>query len=189
MKTSSLEIGEVRGRLTLVAKADPIKDRPRRTHTYWTFRCSCGTIKAFRVSRVVSGNTKSCGCLRVDRLKLPRPHRRVSDAAAKQTWSGYGRNAKSRSLSFELSFDEFFTLSQKNCHYCGVEPSNFSKCKSHYKKEFTYNGIDRVDNSLGYVLENCVPCCKICNSAKSNLTEGQFQQWIDRLVAFQYPTT
>jgi hypothetical protein len=24
-------------------------------------------------------------------------------------------------------------------------------------------GIDRVDNSIGYVTSNIVPCCQICN--------------------------
>ena len=40
------------------------------------------------------------------------------------------------------------------------------------------NGIDRVDPKIGYILSNCVSCCKDCNSIKfaQNLTE--FKQMV-----------
>lgn len=44
-----------------------------------------------------------------------------------------------------------------------------------------YNGIDRQDNSIGYKTENCVPCCKFCNLAKSKFTIKEFQEWINYL--------
>ena len=44
-----------------------------------------------------------------------------------------------------------------------------------------YNGVDRVDNSLGYIKENCVACCKICNNAKSTLSISEWQEWIIRV--------
>lgn len=30
------------------------------------------------------------------------------------------------------------------------------------------SGLDRIDNSLGHIIENCVPCCKECNVARNN---------------------
>ena len=38
-----------------------------------------------------------------------------------------------------------------------------------------------MDNSKGYSLDNIVPCCKICNRAKSDLTYKDFIEWIRRL--------
>lgn len=84
----------------------------------------------------------------------------------------FGRNAyrmykacaKERSLDFELSFSEFLPLITKPCHYCG----GASEYLAPQRQE--PNGIDRVDNSIGYKLENCVSCCKICNRMK--LKEG-----------------
>jgi hypothetical protein len=35
-----------------------------------------------------------------------------------------------------------------------------------------YNGIDRVDNEKGYLVENCVPCCFTCNSLKKSVTKS-----------------
>lgn len=36
------------------------------------------------------------------------------------------------------------------------------------------SGLDRTDNSKGYLIKNVVPCCGICNSIKgSNLTHSE----------------
>ena len=39
---------------------------------------------------------------------------------------------------------------------------------------YTYNGIDRKDNNLGYEKANCVPCCKRCNQMKNDMTMDEF---------------
>ena len=36
-------------------------------------------------------------------------------------------------------------------------------------REFKHNGIDRLINSIGYVFDNCVSCCYVCNKMKMNL--------------------
>jgi len=51
--------------------------------------------------------------------------------------------------------------------------------------EFWYNGLDRVDSSKHYTLDNVVPCCTVCNRAKSNLTVADFYDWIAQLTAYQ----
>lgn len=63
---------------------------------------------------------------------------------------------------------------------CGSEYSNIYIRKKY--NTFKYNGIDRVDNSKGYTITNCVTCCKTCNSAKSNMTTSNFLEWINKLV-------
>lgn len=54
-----VRVGDVFGKLTVIAAAAP---RPKK----WTVRCSCGTSDDYDVhqSNLVSGHTKSCGCLR-----------------------------------------------------------------------------------------------------------------------------
>lgn len=44
------------------------------------------------------------------------------------------------------------------------------------------NGIDRVNNDLGYINNNVVSCCKTCNLAKSSLTLIEFKNWINNLI-------
>jgi hypothetical protein len=41
-----------------------------------------------------------------------------------------------------------------------------------------FNGIDRVDNTKGYTLENCVPCCTRCNLAKHTMSLTAFKEWV-----------
>jgi hypothetical protein len=52
--------------------------------------------------------------------------------------------------------------------------------------EYTYSGIDRLDNNIGYVSGNCVPCCSVCNYAKRDMTVDQFKNWIKRIYINQY---
>ena len=79
----------------------------------------------------------------------------------KQThFKQYFRGAIKRDYEFKLTFEEFCDLVSKACKYCG--------------EENIVNGIDRVDNTKGYILENCVPCCELCNQMKLNHTVDKF---------------
>ena len=68
--------------------------------------------------------------------------------------------------------DQLYTRYGSKCHYCGIEEKNFITV---WGKTF-YGGIkrgrileiDRIDNSLGYCIENCVLACALCNMAKSD---------------------
>jgi hypothetical protein len=49
----------------------------------------------------------------------------------------------------------------------------------------TYGGIDRKDNTIGYVVGNVVPCCIVCNRAKMDLPYEAFLAWLGRVTAYQ----
>ena len=51
-------------------------------------------------------------------------------------------------------------------------PSNIHK-SAYNTGDFTYQGIDRVDNTQGYHMVNCVPCCKKCNQAKLAMSKEE----------------
>ena len=90
-------------------------------------------------------------------------------------------SANKRGYTFDLSLDRVDFLSQQNCSYCGTEPSQVLSSFPNFK----YNGIDRVDNSLGYVEGNCVPCCKLCNRMKDVLSVDDFKEHIKTIIFFQ----
>ena len=73
----------------------------------------------------------------------------------------YKRSATKRGYLFLLDYDEFCDLVSQPCYYCD-------------KIDLPYNGIDRIDNSMGYELNNCVPCCCVCNRMKSKHSLGVF---------------
>ena len=70
------------------------------------------------------------------------------------------RSACSRGHDWYLSDEYAKILFTEECHYCGC------------KKQL--NGIDRMDNTLGYTPANCVSCCKKCNYAKHTLGYMEF---------------
>jgi 5-methylcytosine-specific restriction endonuclease McrA len=101
-------------------------------------------------------------------------------------WAVYTANevgAKRRKLEFSISFDEFKELAKRPCSYCGVPPSNVTIRPS---GPFVYSGMDRVNSKAGYTPENVVPCCSVCNVAKSAMTSEEFKAWIKRVYTNLY---
>jgi hypothetical protein len=73
-------------------------------------------------------------------------------------YKSYAKSANSRCITFCLSETEFADIIKKPCYLCGLAVSETNK-----------NGIDRVNNSLGYQLENCRACCGHCNLLKRDM--------------------
>ena len=83
------------------------------------------------------------------------------------------RSARRRGKAFDLSPDAFKTLkSARRCFYCNAVRADSAK---------PY-GIDRVNNAVGYLEGNCVPCCSTCNFMKGTLDIARFIRQC-RLVA------
>lgn len=92
------------------------------------------------------------------------------------------QSAKKRNIGYSLDKEEFKQLIFNSCHYCGTKPQNIRQNNSMHKPEqILCNGIDRVNNDLGYETSNCVTACFICNQAKHQLTQEVFLKWVDRI--------
>jgi len=172
--SKQLPTGFKKNYLTII-KLDHQDKRSRR---FYLCQCNCGNKKIIQGSLILSGNTKSCGCYNKEKNRernlLP------NDLAVKrQIILGYKRHARNRSISYNISEDDFIKLLSENCFYCGLKPSNIKKTKNH--KGFIYSGIDRVNSNEGYSKDNCVACCEQCNKAKRNITIEKFAQWIERV--------
>lgn len=142
----------------------------------WKCECECGKI-CFRSTAEFNRNrTKSCGC---DYRNKPR--RFAENISIKRRIiNSYQSSARQRDISFNLSEKEFINLIEKDCYYCNQKPSSQFKGYK-FKNEYLFNGIDRVDNSKGYTIENCVTCCKICNNSKKDLPLQIWKDWIKRI--------
>lgn len=142
--------------------------------SYFLFRCSCGNTKVILGSLVKSGNTKSCGCLKDEQRR-----KRISDYHSEITAIilGYKRHAERREFKWLLSRKQVEDIIKRNCYYCGTVPSNKKKTKNSIGGGLIYSGIDRLDSNKDYSPDNVVPCCKICNYAKSNMNIGDFKKW------------
>jgi hypothetical protein len=110
----------------------------------------------------------------------------------------YVQNAKKRNYEFKLSLGQLKNICSQNCGYCGRPPkedtslfnNKLSKAnrRGHVFDEdyartciVKMNGVDRVDNSIGYIVENCVSCCGTCNRAKDTMSRLEFLNWIKEI--------
>lgn len=99
---------------------------------------------------------ESCGAV----YPYKKPEKKKYNPSPKQRYNSYKNGAIIRNHDFDLTEEQFMTFWDKPCHYC-EQPINGI-------------GIDRVDNSIGYVMSNCVPCCKTCNWMKATLSYNHF---------------
>lgn len=138
------------------------------------FFCTCKSCgRKFRLrSDNLESNSKHFGCSKcmgkwrkdhfkdLDSKKLPKDIR--------TKYSHFKNNAIVRGINFDLSEEEVLSLCSSKCFYCGKE-----RCL----------GIDRIDNSKGYTIDNCVPCCGCCNKMKMDLHLDFFLQQIEKIYS------
>lgn len=144
---------------------------------YWYCLCDCGNTFIGKASDLSKGKYTSCGCYRKVVKAIEK-----DQASINRLCRRYRLGAKTRNYAFDLEIEDFEKLIFDDCHYCGIEPSTvYKEGGKVYNGMTVYNGIDRVDNSKGYILGNVVPCCKTCNIAKASLGYQEFLNWIDRV--------
>lgn len=141
----------------------------KRGHSYlWVCRCDCGKLCICSAFDLTKKRNKDCGeCFG------------SFSEITKRLFSKYKGQAKRRNIIFELSIKDFEKLIYNNCYYCDVSPSNILTYKNIITK---YSGIDRINNNLGYIKNNCISCCEQCNVAKSTYTTKEFYDWAKKVV-------
>lgn len=102
-------------------------------------------------------------------------------SAQNSLYAQYQGRAKRDGRPWTLTKGDFLWITRQSCGYCGVEPAQVYMPNAHSNGAYVYNGIDRVDNSRGYELDNCEACCYTCNVAKASMTRPQFIAWVRRV--------
>ena len=121
--------------------------------------------------------TKTCKQCRdsnkIQNDKRDKDHRNaVTRGSTKSQYYSYAKNAPVRNLSFELSYEQYESIVKQPCYYCET------------LQERGINGIDRKDNDIGYILDNCVSCCQLCNYMKHNLHIDVFFKRIEHILTY-----
>lgn len=82
--------------------------------------------------------------------------------------------ARSRGLEWNLTYDEYVRLRKQGCSYCKYPIGGVAGSV----------GLDRIDNKVGYTLENVVPCCGPCNTLrwKGHFTSEEMMMFIGPAV-------
>jgi len=79
-------------------------------------------------------------------------------------YKAYRDGAKKRNMEFNLTLEEFSSYWQLDCNYCGSSIATI--------------GLDRIDSSIGYNINNIVPCCSRCNEMKM---DSSTEAWMDKM--------
>ena len=147
------------------------------TRLYSVLCLLCGSVTDKRLQTIEKA--KSCGCMQSKRVgKAVGSGRRTAEGTRVEIntlISIYKSNARKRGIVFDLSYHQFKTLVDSECYFCGDTGGNTLRKRNY--NDYSYTGIDRVDNSIGYLPSNCISCCSWCNRAKNN---GTFENFIDK---------
>lgn len=163
--------GQVFGKLK-VLRLEGFRTSPNGTiASLWRCLCDCGNESVVMSGNLRTGGSKSCGC------GVHRNKGRSRALPGKATWlnsvwQNYTRGAKDRGFEFALTLAQVEELVGKPCTYCGAPPRN---------------GIDRIDSSAGYTIENSAPCCTICNFMKSTMPVQQFLEHVKKIARHAIP--
>ena len=155
----------------------------------WLLRCDCG--------REVTRTTQSlCNWARLSLDKRAQAHcgcklEHGSESIAYEIWSAEYSDG-------DISFEQFLELSQQNCYHCGSEVKDSGRNKIRRESlrvggkrvsknrpigaSFIYHGLDRINNEIGHVLDNVVPCCWPCNNLRGARELTQFLEHITKII-------
>lgn len=150
MKAHNL-IGQKFGRLTVVSRAE----NDKHGKTMWNCICDCGNTKEKPTGsrELLSGNTKSCGCLKVQKLnesKASSTHG-MSRSALYTIW----RNMKSR--CYNKSNCSYKDYGERGIVVCDEWKHSFSIFAEWAKRNGYSKGlsIDRINVNGNYEPSNC----------------------------------
>ena len=130
-------------------------------------RCNCGSICFPQYSALVSGATKSCGCLRREVTSKNRTRHGASKDSGR--WAEYGIWAAIKTRCTNSSSKAYKHYGGRGITICKRWSDSFLNFVADMgRRPNKYSQIDRVDNNLGYFPENCV-----WTSAKINVTRGE----------------
>lgn len=79
----------------------------------------------------------------------------------------YKKRAKKDNILFMLSQIDCIPFFNSTCTYCGSTVAGL--------------GIDRVDNTKGYIFDNCTSCCKFCNWMKRDMSREFFLEHVSKI--------
>lgn len=166
-------------------------DKQGQVRTTWLCKCECGEYRKVTTPLLKISKNITCGALKC-RLRI----KDSKKATINNKIDAYKQNAKRHGREYSLTDEDCQKLLLGRCYYCNLEPYNEinvykrkngtyknGKVKTEWTEEATVklNGIDRIDNNLGYTKDNCVSCCYMCNSFKSDFAINDFLNHVKKI--------
>lgn len=140
---------------------------------YWKCRCVCGNEKLVVPCSVGSGNSKSCGCYNIEKIKA-------------RSWKGHGEisghywwvlqnSAKTRNIEFLVTIEFLWDLFLKQNRKCALSGKDiYFDTRTKYKKSNQTASLDRINNNRGYFEDNVQWVHKYINNMKLDHSQEDF---------------
>jgi len=150
-----------------------------------TVSCGCNKKEKSRLRKGIKYSKEhNFRCRQAKRRFLPQ-------LQSKKRWFyNIKQSAKYRKIEFKLIFEEAISIAEKPCFYTGIIDTYsalYKKTKkdcltrgNYFDEEYwsksiiKINGLDRIDSSKGYTIDNVVSCCNQANLAKSDYSQEEF---------------
>jgi hypothetical protein len=162
------------GNLFVLGPSRKVKKYGESLWMFYAFCCTCGENVVEREAKQLSRkSTKSCGCIRF--LQFSKDKILVAKNASYQK---YVARSVAPNKNIDIDKDVFYKFFEKECFYCGAKP-DLKNDENFKNKKLKLTGVDRIDNSIGYVESNLVACCFECNWMKQDYNQRDFigQLW------------
>lgn len=178
---------------------EPDIEKSKGKALYWKSEClKCKTVYSVWGANIRSGLSKQCAkCGNGHGHELQkgqiRTKRTPEESAYHYLYNQLKKGAKKRNLKWELTREQVRRLVTSSCAYSGHAPSlicfplkhqGLSR-KNETEAKIVRGGIDRVDSSKGYTMDNVVPCCTTCNTAKMSMSAEAFEKYLLEAGQFQ----
>ena len=145
---------------------------------FYCCKCVCGKQTTANRTNLLTGHTKSCGCLKQKKGENNKDWKGCGQISGKY-WSSVKNKAhrKSRTLQFTITIDEAwqkFESQKRLCALTGIflEMSCGKRTAS----------LDRIDSNLGYVTDNVQWVHKDINQMKWTLSQDRFIELCECVV-------
>lgn len=138
---------------------------------YCRCKCVCGNIVKIRKDHILTGHTKSCGCLKV----------KIKSKSCKYItgtiFSTIKTNAKARNIVFDLTIEYLEELLIKQNHKCALSglPIIIAQTNIERKSGINTASLDRKNSNNGYVKNNVQWVHKDVNWMKQDFDEEYFK--------------
>lgn len=105
---------------------------------------------------------RQCGCNK--RSQYP-----TATSIQRRAYIDFKHACKQRQIGYTIDLWEYNNIILQPCYICNIQGPN---------------GIDRVNNTLGYIQGNCAPCCKRCNVLKNDMSLDFILQMAKAIISF-----